>query len=220
MAAVTPYVDEIVSYIVLGTMDKPGSPVPLGQPVLSAKLAKHYLDFLAGRGRWPLLAASFAGTLTHDAVGKPVALATQPAFKYSRGKLTNGAFGVEEAEDLEWLGFDGTDLNATIDMGQSVPIRTLAARFLQNERKGIRLPGEVDFALSRDGKNFKTVASVRPERWPHDRQDYWIDMVVTGELNEHARYVRVHAANAANWLPGNWLFVDELLVNPRVVETR
>ena len=54
-----------------------------------------------------------------------------------------------------------------------------------------------------------------PETWPNDKQDYWIDMAVTGELNEHARYVRVYAKNAARWL-----YVDELFVNPRVFETK
>ncbi|MDD5704800.1 MAG: DUF4434 domain-containing protein, partial [Kiritimatiellae bacterium] len=218
MAAVTPHVDEVVCYAVLGTMDKPGSPVPVGQPALSARLAEHYLDFIAGRGRWPLLAASFRGALTHDALDKPVTVVTRPVIGHEF-RLTDGGFGDEDAGDhRHWVGFDSTDLKATIDLGQTMPVHVLAARFLQYERQGIRLPSRVEFALSNDGQDFQTVASVDLERWPHDRQDYWIDMAVTGELNRTARYVRVHAANAANWLPGNWLFVDELLVNPRMVE--
>ena len=209
MAGVSPYADETISFIVQGMFDQPGSPRPVGQVEYSCKMGQHYFDFLAGKGRWPVLAASFTGNLAHQALGKSVLLITPPSPKYNRGDLTDGQFGVEDVTASAWLGFEKTNLEAVIDLGQATPIRTLAARFLQYAPAGIRLPARVEFGISDNGSEFKPAASVTPETWPHDRHDYWIDMALANDLNQSARYVRVHAVNA-----GQWLFVDELLVNP------
>lgn len=211
MAAVSPSVDETISFIVQGILDEPGSPMPLGEAVYSQKLAGAYEEFLAGRGRWPLLAASFTGNLLHEAVGKAVSIATRPAANLDGGDLTDGLLGAEDLACAEWLGFEKTDMEATIDLGGSTRIRTLAARFLQYAAAGILLPSRVDFAISRNGRDFEPVASITPERWPHDRYDTWIDMAVARGLDVRGRYVRVQAVNA-----GQFLFVDELLVNPRI----
>jgi hypothetical protein len=211
LAIVSPYVDETISFIVQGMLDKPGSPMPLGEAVYSSKMAGDYLDFLAGTGRWPLLAASCTGTLSHEAVGKAVTLTAPPAPKYGKGNLTDGAFGVEDKTAAEWLGFERRDMEAIIDLGQTTRIKTLAARFLQRSAAGIALPTRVDFAVSGNGRDFAAAASVTPETWPHNEHDAWIDMAVADRLNLRGRYVRVRAVNA-----GQWLFVDELLVNPTV----
>ncbi|MEN6452587.1 MAG: DUF4434 domain-containing protein [Thermoguttaceae bacterium] len=209
MTGASPYVDETISYTVQGMMDKPGSPLPVGEPVWSARLAQDYLDYRVGRGRWPLLAASFENRLTHEAIGRAVKLATPPATQYNHGNLTDGRFGDEEYGSRQWLGFDQSDLDATIDLGRPTPIKTLAARFLQYARAGIRVPKRVEFSISDDGQTFRPAGGVAMDAWPHDRYDYWIDMAVADGVKETARYVRVHAVNA-----GGWLFADELLVNP------
>ena len=211
MAGVSPHVDETISFIVQGMLDKPGSPMPLGEAVYSSRMAAHYLEFLAGKGRWPLLAASFTGTLSHQAVGRAVTLTVSPAEKYNKGNLTDGMFGVEDTMCVQWLGFEGTDMEALIDLGRTTRIKTLAARFLQYSPAGIVLPARVDFAVSGNGRDFRAVASTTPETWPHNEHDYWIDMAVAGKLNLRGRYVRVRAVNA-----GHRLFVDELLVNPNI----
>jgi hexosaminidase len=116
---------------------------------------------------------------------------------------------VEKVKDPRWLGFQNTNLEATIDLGESKAITTLAGRFLQYKPSAVSLPSRVEFFVSEDGKDFRPVADVTIERWGNDEYDCWIDMAVTGKLNEHGRYVRIKAVNA-----GAWLFVDELLVNP------
>jgi hypothetical protein len=211
MAGVTPYADEILSFAIQGMMDKPGSTVPIGQPVWSARLYEHYVDYLAGRQQYPLLAASFRNMLTNDATGKPVTLVSQPSAKYARGNLTGGKLGVENYLDPAWLGFDNQDLDATIDLGQIQPLHQLAARFLQFAPAAILLPSRVEFAISNDGVTFRPVASVTMEAWPNNIHDYWIDMAATGELSTQGRYVRVHAINS-----GGWLFADKIFVNPAV----
>ncbi|HSW46759.1 MAG TPA: DUF4434 domain-containing protein [Phycisphaerae bacterium] len=210
MAAVSAHADEVVSFIVQGMIDKPGSPVPVGQPVYSEKLARDYMDFLMGKGRWPMLGDSFTGNLSHDAVGRPASLSAMPSSKYAKGNLTDGRFGEEDMSSPDWLGFEKCDIVATVDLGESRPISTLTSRFLQFAPAGIRLPSRVDFAVSDDGREFRRIASVVSENWPNDRHDYWIDMALADELNTRGRFVRMHAVNT-----GGWLFADELLVNPR-----
>ena len=209
MASASPHVDETISWIVQGMFEKPASPMPTGQPVWSEKLAQDYMDYRAGKGRWPFLGASLTGNLTNEALGKPVTLTTPADPKYKTGHLTDGKFGVETIKDPPWLGFQNVDLKATIDLGESKAITSLAGRFLQHKPSGIQLPSRVEFSVSEDGKAFRNVAEVTLERWGNDGYDCWIDMAVTGDLKEQGRYVRVHAVNA-----GQWLFVDELLVNP------
>jgi hypothetical protein len=210
MAAVSPWAEEVVSFAVEGVLEKPGSPFPLGQPGYSAQLGRDYLDFLAGHGRWPLLAASFAGGLTHAATGRPATLSSAPAPGHGKGGLTDGRMGDEDMNNPDWLGFENHDLEAVIDLGESRPIDTLAARFLQYAPAGIRLPSRVEFALADGDGGFRPIPPVRLESWPHDRHDCWIDMAVAGNLNARARFLRVRAVNA-----GPWLFADEVLVNPR-----
>lgn len=211
MAAVSPFADEMVSFIVQGMFDKPGSSMPLGQGEKSIKMSESYMDFFSGKGRWPLLAASFQDRLAHDAIGKPVTLSMPSNSNYDKFNLTNGKMGSADLDDAEWTGFEGCDLDATVDLGQSVLIKTLAARFLQYSKAGINLPSRVDFSVSDNGLEFKILASITPEIWPNNKHDYWIDMAVAENLGVEGRYVRIRATNS-----GQRLFNDELLVNPEI----
>lgn len=203
--------DETITWIVQGMLDKPGSRMPLGQPTRSARMAQDYLDFLGGRGRWPLLAASFTDKLTHEAAGRTVTLTDAPAPKYARGHLTDGKLGVEDLSCPQWLGFEKTRIQAVIDLGQPQAIHTLAGRFLQYLPAGIQLPTRVEFCLSDDGRTFEPGASIEVPAWPHDRHDYWIDIALAAGLKLQGRYVRMRAVGS-----GQWLFVDEVMVNPKI----
>ena len=56
-------VENIISFIVCGLMDKPASPYPLGQPVCSNKAYTDYMAWKRGDKYWSLLASSFMGEL-------------------------------------------------------------------------------------------------------------------------------------------------------------
>ena len=58
----------MTSFAICGIYDKPGSEMPIGQPVFAAKAYTEYMDWKDGKGRWPLLAASFFSDLKHDAI--------------------------------------------------------------------------------------------------------------------------------------------------------
>jgi hypothetical protein len=203
-------VDEVTSFAICGIYDRPGSEIPIGQPVFAARAYQEYMDWENGKGRWPLLAASFYGDLKHDAISKPVVFKFKPSTGYSFGNLTDGKLGAEDYTDKNWLGFEKNDMIAVIDLRTRQPIKRLAARFLTYKLKSIFLPTSVEFSVSDDGKNYRSLKTITMNQYLNDRYDCWIDIAMAGDLNENTRFVRVYAVNGL----GQWIFADEILVNP------
>jgi len=160
--------------------------------------------------------------ICHQARHRPVTLAISPGARYpgsGPGELVDGLIG--EVGDLrrDWLGFEGDDLIATIDLGEEIPIRELGLAACQETSAGVFLPTTVDFALSRDGETFEPVARVHPEV-PLKQTEAEITLTTT-IAPVRARYLRVHARNLGtipDWHPAKgrqaWLFASEILVNP------
>lgn len=203
-------VDEVISFAVCGIFDKPDSKIPIGQPFFAAKAYQEYMDWKNGKGRWPLLAASFFGDLKHDAISKSITIINQPSLNYSTGNLTDGKLGIEDYTDKNWLGFEKNDMIAIVDLGTNQSINSLAVRFLTYKLQNIFFPTSVEFSVSDDGKNFKTIKTVTMDQNFNDRYDCWIDMATAGNLNENARFVKIFAINGI----GQRFFTDEILVNP------
>ena len=161
--------------------------------------------------------------VSHAAVGKRVSLVrlADPAYPgFGAAGLTDGLLGAASHVGIEWLGFLGNDLEATIDLGAPTDIRGLGANFLQSTQVGIFLPKRVEFALSVDGREFRTVATV--DRKASQHKPGPLTMTVdTDDLNARARHIRVRAQNVGTIPSGHrgegkkaWLFVDEILSNP------
>ena len=205
-------VDEVISFAVCGIMDKPGSEIPIGQPYFATKAYQDYMDWKNGEGRWPLLAATFYGNLSHDAISANTILNFPPSADYANGNLTDGNLGTEDYKDKNWLGFEKRDMVATIDLGKIKSVKSIAARFLSYKPNNIFLPTSVEFSVSEDGKTFKTVETITMDQVLNDKYDCWIDIANADDLNEHARYIRVYAINGI----GQWIFADEILVNPEI----
>lgn len=203
-------VDEVTSFAICGIYDKPGSDIPIGQPVFAAKAYQDYMDWRNKIGRWPLLEATFYGDVKHDAISRPVSYSSQPSELYASGNLTDGELGTEDYTDKNWTGFEKKDMIAVIDLGTNQAISNISARFLTYRLKNIFFPTSVEFSVSDDGKNFKTVKTVNMDQNLNDRYDCWIDIAMAGNLKERARYIKVHAINGI----GQWIFADEILVNP------
>jgi alpha-L-fucosidase len=136
-----------------------------------------------------------------------------------RGDTTiiNGRRGSLDFQDKEWLGFNGDDVIATIDLGESKSIHKIAIGFLQQQGSWIFLPPEVKFFASDDGTNWKTVGN-------QGNALTQTESVVVRDFscaikNVSARFVKVAAKNVGTcppWHPGAgnkaWLFVDEVIV--------
>lgn len=118
-----------------------------------------------------------------------------------------------------WLGYEGIDFEATLDLGEEVPIRSVALHCLRDTGVGVHLPAAVELAVSSDGQVFKEVGRVSPGI-PAAGEPVRGWMVESGTLRAAGRYLRVTARNPGPIPAGqpgagkkSWLFVDEILVN-------
>jgi hexosaminidase len=155
----------------------------------------------------------------HKAVAKPVAL-RYPYHKYTGGgtfALTDGICGSKSFDDGGWQGFEGNDLDATIDLGAVIPISQLTVHFLRDHHSWIFAPTAVQYDVSDDGKTFTTVGIFTLPA-PAEAQELSI-VELAKQVEVKARYVRVFARNLGvcpSWHVGRggkaWLFVDEIVV--------
>jgi hexosaminidase len=115
-----------------------------------------------------------------------------------------------------WQGFHATDLDVTIDLESVRNIQTIAASFLQQYPSWIWFPVSVEFQISDDGKEFRSVYSetnkIADNKEGALRETYSCNLPAV-----RARFVRVIAKNrnvCPPWHPGAgdkaWIFADEI----------
>jgi hypothetical protein len=155
------------------------------------------------------------------ALGKKVTL-LQPPKKYAGEDpqtLTDGAFGGTNF-NANWLGFEGYDLEAIIDLEQITEISQISGDFLQTVNHLVFFPTDVKYLYSVDGKNYVILGKVCNQR-PLTKQSKITDI----QSFKHtfppvkAQYVKIIANNMDTppiWHHGaglpSWIFVDEISV--------
>jgi len=153
---------------------------------------------------------------------KRVTLNTKPK-KYAAENpqtLTDGALGGSNFY-ANWLGFEGNNMEAVIDLGSEMEIDTISTAFLQVTNHIVFFPEEVIYFWSNDLKSFQEieiVANPRPLTIDSKRND--IAYFTSTFKPIKARYVKVEAKNmstAPAWhnAAGSpaWIFADEVIVN-------
>ena len=211
--------EKILCYQFPGLMNAPWmSRKPGGREPDSADTVRLYTDY-----KQYLEKGLESFIIKHDALGKPVTPAHVYSEKYTGGSknaLTNGWTG--SADDIlsEWQGYQGVDLIATVDLEEVKSVKKVSINFLQQVSAGIFLPNYVEVSVSSDGKNFGKLERIT-NNLSLKTQGPVIRKFSCEELNEKARYVKVHAKNIhtiPDWHQAKgeraWLFVDEILVNP------
>ncbi len=156
------------------------------------------------------------------AIGKNVTLLTKPK-KYAEENpqaLTDGALGGSNFYS-NYLGFEGNNLEAVIDLGSPMDFSTISTAFLQVTNHIVFFPESVTYSYSSDGKIFKEltkVANSKPLSKTSKKND--IEYFTGNFSTQKARYIKVEAKNiskAPGWhnaagLPA-WIFIDEVIVN-------
>jgi hypothetical protein len=132
--------------------------------------------------------------------------------------LIDGTTGTTDFRDPAWLGFEGTDCEAVVDLGRELQVTTISAGFLNSPAAWIFPPVEVEYSVSVDGKQYSLAAR---EHFPIDSTANRSTVVRThAEFpRTEARYVKVHARNISLCPPWHrgaggkaWIFVDEIAV--------
>jgi hexosaminidase len=157
----------------------------------------------------------------HKGLGMKVKYKTEPNFRYpGQGEqtLVDGLKGTKNHRTLQWQGFQGDDLELTIDLGAVKPVNRVSATFFQRERSWIFLPKSFEVSYSEDGKNYsrnKTIENPIPPK----TDGAFIEEFGVEFTGTKARFVKVNAANLGvcpEWHPGAggncWIFVDEVVV--------
>jgi predicted alpha-1,2-mannosidase len=132
--------------------------------------------------------------------------------------LIDGIKGSNNFHTDAWQGYEGVDLDAVIDLGQTKNISLISASFLQNTGSWIFYPKNIEYFVSNDGTNFSSI--------------YKIENVVTSDQSEtgikdfdktfegiDTRFIKVVATNVGvcpSWHIASggkaWLFIDEIIV--------
>ena len=149
----------------------------------------------------------------HEALGKPVTYLGRYAEKYRAegdSTLTNGLRGDWGYLEGRWQGFiDSTGVDVVVDMGQITDIRDVRVDFMHLYESVIYTPETIELMVSEDGKNFKTIDTVRPGI--KASEDYLV-YPYKWKGNVKGRYVRVKALPREK---GAWIFTDEIIVNQK-----
>jgi hypothetical protein len=159
-------------------------------------------------------------TVAHPAVGAAVTLTTPPSPRYpgqGPSSLTDGKLGSRDHRDGRWLGFEGDDLEAVVDLGAARSVRRIGLDCLRAQISWIFLPQSVEFAVSADGDDWETVHQARVVLEVNPRTG---TQRIAAEVHAGpVRYLRVRARNLGqcpDWHAGAggvaWLFVDEIVV--------
>ena len=155
------------------------------------------------------------------ASGKKVTLETIPK-KYAKEDpqvLTDGALGGNSFYS-NWLGFEGNNMEAYVDLNEITEINSLSINFLQVTNHIVFFPKNVEFLQSDDKSNWTSLGRVEnnlklnPRSKVNDIQTFSIDVE-----NIKTRYVKVVAKNLSKapiWHHGadlpSWIFADELII--------
>lgn len=119
----------------------------------------------------------------------------------------------------DWLGFEGKDFEAIVDLGQITSVKRIEVQFLHLPSSGIFLPRSVEFAFSSDGTNFGSSAQAGHD--VSDRHGGALVTVVCAEgVKAPSQFIRIKA-KAIGKIPqwhhargrDGWLFVGEIMVN-------
>lgn len=155
----------------------------------------------------------------NKATGKNISL-EEPASENYPG---DGAFtlvnGVVNTKGLgrskEFLGFDGKDCNAFIDLGEIKSISSVVVHTMSNKGSWIWEPSSVNVTISDDGKNYTPAG--QSTNFISNKNTNGIIQVDFNSKN--ARYIRIDIKNHGTIEDGNpgaghkaWLFVDEIEV--------
>ncbi|MCK5731046.1 MAG: discoidin domain-containing protein, partial [Draconibacterium sp.] len=156
------------------------------------------------------------------AIDKNVTLITKPK-KYANENpqaLTDGALGGSNFYS-NYLGFEGNNLEAIIDLGKEMEFSSISTAFLQVTNHIVFFPKSVTYSYSNDQKIFtklKEIANSKPLSKTSKKND--IEYFTGNFSSIKARFIKVEAKNiekAPGWhnaagLPA-WIFVDEVIVN-------
>ncbi len=162
------------------------------------------------------------GMIIHKAYHKEAKILSDLSPKYSvngSSTLTDGVTG-EANYFFNWLGFEGNEFEAVVDLKANTKINQIRTDFLQEVKSWIWLPKFVEYYISDDGINFQKIGEVKDSIDEKKEGIFTEPFVLNTTAN--ARFVKVKTKSLIHcprWHLGYnngtgkaWLFVDEIIV--------
>ncbi len=132
--------------------------------------------------------------------------------------LIDGLTGSDDYRDGFWQGFQGTDLNVTLEFDSIREINYLGIRFMQDQPSWILMPETIEFESSLDGLHFKNVQTLINDLPKTEEQKTIVEYTVP-LAPELCRFIRIRAKNPGilpEWHRGaggqSWIFADEIRI--------
>lgn len=208
-----------------------------GKVLPDPKMAALRLEFLQGcqsygienlhEGGYPprdygrdLMRFAIEGKQNHLAAGRPVLLKNPASKNYQKGNpalLTDRLLG-ETDYHFNWIGFEGTDMEAVIELPKAQKISHLETHFLQDQQSWIFFPEKILLEISKNGSDWETIFQQKID--PKASSEKKVETIKTSiNSQKMAKFVRIRAINlkkCPDWHSCNgsacWLFCDEILV--------
>lgn len=189
-----------------------------GEPIVLRDSTTLTAAVFEGEQRGPVVTASFY----ERREGMTATLAVPPHRAYQAGgaaALLDGRRGSERWQTGGWLGWQGVDVEATLELERPTTVRRVSVGFLQDARSWIWMPRHLDVEVSTDGKRWRALGRAEHEVPTTEMERVVVRALeVTGKA-ARVRFVRVRAPTLGAipaWHPGaggsSFVFVDEVVV--------
>ncbi|AXY72966.1 beta-N-acetylhexosaminidase [Paraflavitalea soli] len=154
------------------------------------------------------------------ATGKHVTIATPTADNRAGNGgtfgLVNGAKSDKGINSDEWLGWQGPDMEAVIDLGKAQSVSSVNVHILDQQPSWVYPPQHVEVFASADGSTYLSLGKTSEVV----KEDNNMASITIPFNTTNARFIKVVAKNhgiISEGKPGSgskaWLFVDEIGVN-------
>lgn len=156
----------------------------------------------------------------HEACGKNIVFETEISDKYSSGGkqcVVNGiAAPINKFSGPEWLGFEGTDCIAIIDLEKTINPKSVKIQTYHAPSSWVHRPKNIIVEASVDGKNFEPLSKWSAEDVSPSR---YIEANLISNTTTMYRYLKIRATNHGIIEEGqagaghkSWLFIGEITV--------
>jgi hypothetical protein len=131
--------------------------------------------------------------------------------------IIDGQHGTTNWRSGGWQGYQGQDFTCVLDLGKSKMIEFVHASFLQDTRSWIIFPKQVEYSVSEDGINYKTLGTIENGISADDYNLQMRTFYHTNSAKLSVRYIKIKATNFGklpDWHQGKggdaFIFIDEI----------
>ncbi|MCB9286597.1 MAG: sulfatase-like hydrolase/transferase [Lewinellaceae bacterium] len=153
---------------------------------------------------------------------KGISLLTLPSEKYAgKGAFTllDGANGATAFGDGNWLGYEGGDLEAVVELKKEQDISEVGIRYLSHTGSWIFPPARIEVSFSTDGQNFGNaiVEDIPPLKAAEKPEAITWKKEADGRKARFVKFEVKNTGRCPDWHMGKgekaWMFVDEVFVD-------